>query len=250
MLGWNSGGAFVLTPPISSCFPAGLTHMIWTGLNNFALLHNKLSSLIRCTGGQQAPSHVTLICFFSFVVHCVADWQHGLLSSVQFAGMFWARQKENMHLFDDELWGEEVVVAFCDELSPRVRRVLLSQWRCVELSRVYLFARSWCLKTEDVQFAEGILRQMMVVLGASLPACWYGTHSLCQGTLSWRAWCLLSCSFSTHCWLRTVGSTGAFVIFPLTSKSVFKYYKIFSTVNLDDLCSLKIDYSSNKGKIN
>lgn len=221
MLSWNKGEAFVLMSPISSCFPAGLTHMIWTGLNDFAVLHNKLSSLTRCSRGQQASSHVTLICFFLF---CCAQcsWLAARSLIISLLACFGHGKKKTWIYLMMSSGGEEVAVAFCELLSPRVRRVLLSLRRRVELSRVYLFARSWCLKTEDVQFAEGILRQTMVVLGASSPACWYRTPSLCQGTVSWRAWCLLYCSFTTHCSVRTAGSTGALVIFLLTPKPVLK----------------------------
>lgn len=38
--------------------------------------------------------------------------------------------------------------------------------------RVYLFAESWPLCVDDVQFVEKILRERMMVVGASSPACW------------------------------------------------------------------------------
>lgn len=129
-----------------------------------------------------------------------------MISYHQFAGIFWGMAKRKHEFISRWAVRGEVVVAFCDKLSPRVRHVLLSQ-RCVELSRVYLFARSWCLKTEDVQFAEGMLGRMMMVVRTSSPACWYGTLSLSQGTVSWRAWCwrshLSTVLFSIPCSVRT-----------------------------------------------
>lgn len=178
-LNWNTRQVFVLMSPICFCFPAGLTHMIGTGLNYFcsASQQTKLPHPL-C---QRTTSPITYNPDLLFSPLLCTKYLFGSVISYHlFAGIFWGMAKRKHEFISWWAMGGEAVVAFCDKWSPRVRHVLLSQ-RCVELSKVYLFARSWCLKTEDVQFAEGMLGQVMMAVRASSPACWHGALSLIPG---------------------------------------------------------------------
>lgn len=90
--------------------------------------------------------------------------------------------------------------------------------------RAYLFAESWPLWAHDVQFVEEILRERMMVVGASSSACWCNAFlslSFCRGAVCLLAQKSVSClvshlldcytplSLLLHWRSEPVGSAGA-----------------------------------------
>ncbi len=93
---------------------------------SFALLHNKLNTLICCSRGQQAPSHPYPDLPFPL---CWAQCSFLAARTLIMALLAYLGLAETKHDIFDYLLTGEVVAAFCGKLSPHVRhdRHVLSQ---------------------------------------------------------------------------------------------------------------------------